>query len=473
MAKPDLTRWRTIAEALRKLARGPIAPGELFPSTRDLGRTYGVHRHTVQLAFDALVAEGLAVAEPRRGYRALPPPPELARIADARATPATFHAFRIVAPPLSLTEPPVPVTHPLHAATPDPSLLPMNEIRAAYAHVIAREGARALDRIEERGHDRLHGELARYLRRARGFSPRSMILTAGSQEAIALAAQTLLAPGDVVAVEAPGYVPAWDTFRAVGAEVVPIPVDAQGLRVDALAGLIRRRRVRLVYVTPTHHYPTTVTMSAFRRRALLALTLAHGVPILEDDYDHEYHFRGEPQPPLAASPSAPHVVYAATLSKLVAPGLRVGILAANEALVAAAASRRRLGARGGDGITQAALAEWIADGGFERHVRRARRVYAARRDAALATLDYHAKRAPLRFTAPDGGLAIWTTWPEHDTLALAERALARGVAVVPEALLRPDRSLAHGMRLAFARPSPAVFAEGVAILVRLVRTKSS
>ncbi len=458
-------RWSAVADALRRLvASGAVAPGELFPSTRELGDRWDVHRHTVQLAFDALVAEGLVVAEPRRGYRALAPAPELAAMGEADPARVRSHAFRLVFEPPPAVVPESEITHPLHTATPDPALLPLGELRAAWAHVLARSGARLLDRIEERGHPRLLAELSRYLRRARGLRPERMLVTGGSQEALALAAQVLLAPGDVVAVEEPGYVPAWDSFRATGAEVVPLPVDGEGLRVDALAALSRRRRVRLVYVTPTHQYPTTVTMSAFRRRALLALTLERGIAVLEDDYDHEYHFRGAPQPPLAASSDAPHVVYVATLSKLVAPGLRVGVLAASEPLIAAAAARRRIGARAGDGPTQAALAEWIESGGFERHVRRARRVYAERRDAAIAALERAARSGRLRFHPADGGLALWTEWPGLDTAALARRALARGVAVLPEVLCRM-RGSGAGLRLAFSRPSPRVFAEGISILV--------
>lgn len=463
------TRWRPIAEALRQaLASGALPPGELLPSTRDLAATYGAHRQTVMVALDALCAEGWLRAEARRGYRVLPPEPTLPRAERGRRATFRFRPARVASAAAFALE---GVRYPLHAATPDPRLLPHAELRAAYAHALARDPS-PLGDDDVWGNAALARELRGYLLRVRGLRADGMLLTHGSQEAIALVARTLLGPGDAVVVEEPGYAPAWEAFRAAGAEVLPVPVDARGLRVDELAALLRRRRVRLVYVTPNHQYPTTVTLAAPRRRALLECTLAAGVPVLEDDYDHEYHFRGVPQPALAASDHAPHVLYVASLSKLVAPGVRVGMLCGPRDLLEAAAAQRQTSVRAGDGVTQAALADWIAEGGFERHVRRAKRVYAERRDAALATLARAARRVPLLVSPPDGGLAIWCEWPAHDVLDLARRALARGVAVLPGPLAtaHPQAQPAgHGMRLAYGRVTPRDFAEGVAILVAEAR----
>jgi GntR family transcriptional regulator / MocR family aminotransferase len=434
-----------------------------LPSTRELASTFGVHRQTIMVALDALCAEGLLRAEPRRGYRVAAPEPGLPAARAAKGGRARY-GFRIVREPLPSPAALGDVMYPLHSATPDPALLPLRELRASYAHVLARHGTSALDATAGAGNPLLVRELLGYLRRARAVLFDRMLVTCGSQEGIALVARALLGPGDVVAVEDPGYFPAWQAFRAEGAEVVPVPVDARGLRVDVLERLLRRRRVRLVYLTPNHQYPTTVTLSAPRRRALLELTLAHGVPILEDDYDHEYHFRGEPQAPLAASASAPHVLYVASLSKLVAPGVRIGMLCGSGEVLDVLERHRQSTVRAGDGVTQAALADWIADGGFERHVRRAKRAYAERRDAALEALAHAATKVPLELTPPDGGLAVWTLWPRHETLELARRALGRGVAVLPG----PLASIAadsQGMRLAYGRVTPARFAEAVGILV--------
>jgi GntR family transcriptional regulator/MocR family aminotransferase len=457
---PGRVRWRAIAEALRAaLARGSFEPGQLLPSTRDLALSFGAHRHTVLVALDALAAEGLVAAEARVGYRVCAASPALHR---TQAASAPEYRFRVVRHCTSAPEV-GGVRYPLHAATPDPALLPLRELRACYAHVLGKHAARTLEALDERGLPALRSELSKYLRRARGVAPEALLLTSGSQDAIALVAHTLLGPGDAVAVEDPGYCRAWDAFRDAGAELLPVRVDAHGLDVEALARLCRRRRVRLLYITPNHQFPTTVTLSASRRAALLELTLQHDVAILEDDYDHEYHFRGEPQAPLFASAGAPHVAYVATLSKLVAPAVRVGLIAGSEPLIRELAARRSLGARGGDGVTQAALAEWIGEGGFERHLRRARRAYSERRDAALRAVADVSEGLVVEHTAPDGGLALWTRWPELDVLALARRALTRGVAVLPEPLMSTSGG-GHGIRLAYGRVEPQAFAAGVSIL---------
>ncbi len=461
------SRWAPVAESLRQaLASGTRQPGELLPSTRELARSFGVHRQTIMVALGALCAEGVLVAEPRRGYRVAPPEPGLAA-PRAAARSRVFH-FRVPGATDELPALPADMRYPLHAATADPALLPMAELRSAYAHVLARHGAGALEHDSEWGHAGLRRELMGYLRRARALQPESLLVSNGSQEAIALAAQALLSPGDAVAVEDPGYFPAWQAFRACGAVLLPVPVDEQGLRVDALARLLERRRVRLLYLTPQHQFPTTVLLSTPRRQALLELTLAHGVPILEDDYHHEYHFRGPPVPPLAASSTAPHVLYVASLSKLVAPGVRAGMVCGSAELLGSLAARRRIGSRSGDGVTQAALAEWIASGGFERHVRRARRAYAERRSAALQLLQSAAAEHQLELTPPAGGLALWTRWPGYDVTELARRALARGVAVLPGTLASTSGQ-SEGIRIAFGRVTPERFATGLRLLLAEAR----
>jgi GntR family transcriptional regulator/MocR family aminotransferase len=460
------TRWLGVAAALRQgIESGRFVPDEALPSTRELARSFDVHRHTALLALDALTAEGLLRSEPRRGFYVCAPVAQLAR-SQAKVRAARFPGFRLVrggADAGFYAAPTVAIA--LHAAVPDAALLPMSELRAAYAHVLAKRGRAALAGVDERGLPGLRRELARYVRRARGFVPRALLVTHGSQEAIALAAQVLVRPGDTVLVEDPGYPNAARVFREMGAEVVPLPVDAQGLRVDALAKCLAQRTVRLLYTTPNHHYPTTVTLAAPRRAALLQLTRAHAVPVLEDDYDHEYHYRGVPQPPLAAAGDAPHVVYVGTLSKLVAPGIRVGFACGDPQLIDAMVRVRSLVTRSNDGVTQAALADWMSDGGLDRHLRRARRTYALRRDAAVAALARAAQEVSLEYTAPDGGLAIWTVWPEHDVLALATRAAAHGVSVLPEPLTRAQPQ-GHGMRLAFGAVTPAQFEQGLAVLLR-------
>jgi GntR family transcriptional regulator/MocR family aminotransferase len=446
------TRWTAVATSLRHgISSGKLASGDWLPPMRELASTFGVHRHTVQLAVDVLVAEGLLETSERRGVRVTTTELPRPRAGSTRGAARAFPGFRLGEKQGGRSGdglPTVPTNAiALHAGTPDPSLLPLAELRSAYTQVLREARAAALAMVDPRG-----------------LVVDDVLITQGSQDAIALVAQVLLEPGDAVVVEDPGYLPAVNAFRTLGAEIVPVPVDAHGIRVELLENALAKRRIRLLYVTPNHQFPTTATLPSPRRAQLLALADRYGVPILEDDYDHEYHYRGTPQAPLAAWNGASHVLYVGTLSKLVAPGVRVGFAAGDERVLHAMTKRREISARGNDGITQAALAAWMREGGFERHVRRARRVYSARRDAAVEVLARAAAKVAFEHSPPDGGLAIWTRWPRHDVVALARRALVRGVAVLPEPPLRVSPA-GHGIRLAFGGVSETQFAKGLQRLV--------
>lgn len=464
-------RHPTIAASLRAaIAAGQMVPGERLPSSRDLAVHFAVHRHTVAEALESLVAEGWIESSPRRAFSVrfdLPRPDALSLYrAGNGAAPLRWRFVRDGSP---LGSPdPTTVRFPLHSATPDPRLLPRDELRAAYGSVLRSRRLDVFDMGDERGLPRLVAALGAFLRRTRGLGGREILLTHGSQEALALVAQAMLGKGDAVAVDDPGYPPAWAAFRAAGARVVPIAVDKDGLDVDALGRALQRRSIRLLYLTPSRHYPTTVSLSAPRRMALLEMTRRARIAVLEDDYDHEHHFRASPPVPLAVD--APHVIYVSTLSKAIAPGIRIGFVAAAEDVIARLVRLRRIGTRGNDGMTQAAVAAWIEDGGFERHLRRARQTYRERRDAAFAALEQGRDRGcAVECALPDGGLSLWTTWAKLDTGQLALRARDRGVLFVPEHLLRVRRGettrRAHGARIAFSRATPEEIRTAIGIVI--------
>src|SRR5207244_1344963 len=158
--------------------------------------------------------------------------------------------------------------------------------------------------------------------------------------ALDLAARALIRPGDAVAVEAYGYRPAWEALRLAGAELIPLPVDDHGMRIDALRALVSARRVRAVYVTPHHQYPTTALLAPGRRIELLEIARTERIAVLEDDYDHEFHYEGRPVLPLASADPGGVVVYIGTLSKLLAPGLRLGFAVAPRAMIERMAALR-------------------------------------------------------------------------------------------------------------------------------------
>jgi GntR family transcriptional regulator/MocR family aminotransferase len=323
-----------------------------------------------------------------------------------------------------------PGTLNLSSGAPDVRLVPARAIGRAYRRVLARRGADLLAYGDPEGHPALRAALASMLASTRGLavSADDVLVTRGSQMALTLTARALLRPGDVVAVEQFGYRPAWEAFRAAGATVVPVPIDRDGVDVEALKKLASRTTLRALYVTPHHQYPTTVTLKAARRLALLALARARRIAIIEDDYDHEFHYDGRPVLPLASADRTGLVVYIGTLSKILAPGLRVGYIAAPAPVLRSVAAIRSLLDIQGDLATEAAVASLIEDGELQRHIARVRRVYDTRR-AILADSLRRVFGDSIEFTLAPGGMALWVRLlMSVDVEAWARRSVQHGVS---------------------------------------------
>jgi GntR family transcriptional regulator/MocR family aminotransferase len=444
---------RAISDDVR---RGRLKPGQELPSSRSLAATLAVHRNTVLAAYQELTAEGWIHSEPTRGTFVSRQLPEMrpARAAAAEA-PAPLTAgfdLRRGGEPLLVGSLPKGVLS-LSGGIPDRRLAPAVALARAYRRALRGRGGHALlDYGDAMGHGRLRAALRSMLAATRGVraGEDSLMVTRGSQHALDLVARTLIAPGDVVAVEALGYPPAWQALRAAGARLVPLAVDEGGLRSDALAQLVARERVRAVYVTPHHQYPTTVTLTAGRRLELLELARAQRIAVIEDDYDHEFHFAGRPVLPLAAADSAGVVVYIGTLSKILAPGLRIGYLVAPPPVIERLVAQRAYSDRQGDLAVECAVAELLEEGEVARHARRARRIYAARRDLLVERLRTHLGTA-LEFSLPPGGIALWArVAPSIDADAWAARALAHGVGFYSARRFALDGRPRPFIRLGFA-----------------------
>ena len=408
----------TIAEDIR---RGRLKPGESLPGSRELAECLGVNRNTVVAGYDELLAEGLVSTRVGGGTF-------VANLAPAPASPSlasdtpTFALAPIVhaCPPSNA---PAPGTLMMAHSVPDVRLFPARPLARAFRRAIEHRGRALLTSNDPCGHARLRAELATMLARTRGIAttPENIMVTRSIEQGIDLVARTLLAPGDVVAVESFGYPPAWSVLKLAGARLVPLPLDADGLDVDALEALLAREHVRAVFLTPHHQFPTTSVMSQERRARLARLALAHGFAIIEDDYDHEFHYAGKPVLPLAAGSGRANVVYVGSLSNLLAPGISTGFVVAPSMVFERLAGLRAASDARGDAAVECAIAELFEDGELLRHVRRMRRTYATRRDALAASLVRHLGSA-LDFRIPDGGMAIWTEVDRGIDLAAWVRA---------------------------------------------------
>jgi len=434
------------------ITRGRLKPGDPLPGTRELARLASVSRVTVLTAYEELAAQGWIVVERGRGARVsavMPDASGSSRPAIVRGIPSAIY---------SVPDPPAierwPDPRPgmlLLNSWPDTRLIRTEPLAQAFRQVLRKSARRVLAYGDPAGHPGLRSAVANMLATARGLPVRGddIVITRGSQMALTLIARSALGPGKTIAVEALGYPHAWESFRQAGLQLVPIPVDEEGLHVATLEQRLARQRIDAVYVTPHHQFPTTVTLSTARRARLLDLARRRRMLIIEDDYDDAFHYEGPAVMPLASLDAAGVVLYLGTFSKVFAPGLRIGFV------VAPSDVRRRLIAHRqfldihGDLAIEQMLAVLLADGEVQRHIRRVKRIYRTRRDL-FADLLARQSRGRIDFTTPSGGVALWVRLVSGSAERWAEQSAARGVRFFTARTFALDQRPRPYARLGFA-----------------------
>ena len=379
---------RQLYQALReRILDGRLQRRTRLPASRDLANLLGISRNTVTRAFDQLYAEGYIegrigagtyVAELSGATRPTPVPSAQAQLSGSTQSAALqLLQNHHLNPPLS--GPP----RAFRVGVPAFDLFPFETWARLSARFWRKPSPARLGYGDPAGDLQLRELIAAYLRNSRGLhcDPAQIVVTNGAQQAISLCAQLLVTPGARVAVENPGYRAAGPALAIAGAQLGGVAVDGEGLNSAALE---RIEECRLVYVTPSHQYPTGVTLSLARRLQLLEWAERTDGLIIEDDYDGEYRYSGTPLAPLAALDRQGRVLYVGTFCKIAFPALRLGYLVLPPALAEAFARRRALDMRHSEIGTQAVMAEFIAAGHFQRHIRRMRGAARSRRDALLA-----------------------------------------------------------------------------------------
>jgi GntR family transcriptional regulator/MocR family aminotransferase len=422
-----------------EIRAGRLPAGSALPGSRKLADHLGVNRKTVVQAYDELTAQGWLTSDVTRAtfvsadFPAMDQAPASGRgrTADFAAEPdfplgKRASGLTYVAPPAGMLT--------FDDGAPDTRLAPVEHLARAYRRGLL-EAVRG-DRLgygDPKGQIRLRRALATMLNLDRGLSctTDNICLVRGSQMGIYLAARVLVRPGDTVVMEALSYPPAREAFLAAGAEIATVEVDSHGLKVDQLERLCRRKRVRAVYVTPHHHFPTTVSLRPERRLYLGILAEQFGFAVIEDDYDHEFQFDHRPMLPLASADRGRKVIYIGSMSKLLTPSLRVGYMHASTSVIERAAAEIMTIDRQGDPATEAAVAELMESGAIKRHTRHVLRRYAERR-ARLADLLRDRFGEAIDFTLSAGGLAIWAGFrPPLDMAAFAAAGRRMNVGITP------------------------------------------
>lgn len=460
-------------QIIDEIQRGRLPPSTAMPGTRELAKSINVNRKTVVLAYDELIAQGWLTTEHRRGTFVSSNLPNFAtpttqpdkRVQSFQPAKVTPYVEKLI----SESETSLSNIVDFNDGIPDTRLIPFKMISMAFRHALLTSSrANKLGYDSPKGMLALRNSIAVMLNMERGLNVEvdNICIVRGSQMGIFLAARLLSKPNDYIVVENLSYPPAREAFKSCGANVLGVALDEHGINVDDLKKLCEKYRIRAVYVTPHHQFPTTVMMTAERRLKLLMLAEQYDFAIVEDDYDHEFHFSHHPVFPLASSNHNERVIYVGSLSKVLAPGLRVGYLVASKAFINQCAAEVLLIDRQGNSVTELAVAELMDSGEIKRHIRRTLKIYEERRNVLTQLLQNELGQY-VSFDSPNGGLAIWLRLNEGiEVNALVKKALHEKVRILPAPMFSELPIDINAIRLGFGSLNAAELATGIQRLKR-------
>jgi DNA-binding transcriptional MocR family regulator len=474
--------YRQIAEGIQAALRdGRLAAGQQLPPTRDLAKQLGVNRNTVIAAYDLLVELGAATGHTGRGTFLVGPngrssqsrngashsdDPWLGAFARAVQGPGVGNLLTIYR---------VATSHEgisLAGGYPAGELMPVEEFARAMEKTLRERGPEVLSYGPTAGYGPLRETIAAEMtRKGTPCDAASILVTNGSQQALELTFRAFVDPGDAVVVEDPTYTGAISAFAALGARLVGVPLDDEGLRPDLLEHALERHRPRLLYVQPTFHNPTARVMGEARRRDILAVAARHRCVIVEDDWAGDLRFEGRDLPTLHALDGGKRVLYLSTFSKKLLPGLRIGWVAAPEPVFERLLALKQIEDCGTSPLVQAALHAFIADGSQDEHLVRVRSAYLSRSKAMDEAIRIHFPHGALH-TRASGGLFSWVALPETvDGDELFAAARERGVLIGRGSLFHVGGGGRNTLRLTFSSASEEQIRAGIEVLGELLRQR--
>jgi GntR family transcriptional regulator / MocR family aminotransferase len=457
--KANKAVYLQIADAIiNAIKSGKLQSGDPLPGSRKFAAQLKLNRNTVIDALNVLMAEGWLNSKERSGTFVEEHLPVFKKATTViQSLP---EAKAMIKPDIVFND-----------GVPDTRIAPIPQLAGAYRQIFNRKGRwQMMGYSDGAGDIDFRSAIVQMLNYKRGMhlTTDEIFVTRGSQMAMYLTAHCLLNSGDLIAIENPGYKPAWQAFENAGAQLLPISVDNEGMVIGELKAYLENgESIKAIYITPHHQFPTTVTLSLSRRLELVILSNKYGFTIIEDDYDHEFHFGQRPILPVSSIEGANNFVYIGTMSKIVSPALRIGYLASSPHFISKVAGLRKIIDTQGDNMMEQAVLQLINDGHIKRHLRRATLIYKNKRDVFEAMIRKYLGNK-VEFQKPEGGLAFWLV-PQKttDLKKLAKALLEKGVQILP-----PDSfsfgEPVNGLRLGYASLSEQQLEEGIKKIAQLL-----
>ncbi len=440
-------------EIIKSIKSGQLKAGITLPGTRQLAAGLNVNRNTVIQALDILIAEGWLISEERKRVYVSDKLLITMPVKKKEIQQETAEIFRR---DLIFFD----------DGLPDTACTPMAELARSYRRIFSKKAHwQIMNLAGELGDDKFRDTISNMLNQNRGMKTSfpEICITRGSQMALFLTAHCLLEKGEIVLVENPGFKPAWEAFKHAGATLIPMPVDNEGIDVDRLECFVSKKMVKAVYVTPHHQYPTTVTLSLSRRLKLIELSNKYNFTIIEDDYDNEFHFNQRPVMPLSAHENINNYVYIGTLSKLIAPAIRIGYAVSSPGFISEIGKLRKIVDLQGDTIMEQSILDLIITGDIRKHQKRMLSYYEKKRDFFDSLLQSYLK-GKVVYRKPNGGLAFWLRpVGEVDLFRLKEDVNSKLVSFyTPERFSHNNKIM--GIRLGYASLSETDLEKGIKVL---------
>jgi GntR family transcriptional regulator/MocR family aminotransferase len=444
---------------IHNIRRGILRSGLKLPGARELAKILKIHRKTLQTAYDELMAQGWVEIIPRKGTFIVRDLPEIKPSKIPFSQRLSGYPERTAFSIDTNKIPDFPASNMQYSkelilddGLPDIRLAPTELLMKEYRGLSKLTAFKKYYRYGgPKGAAYLLETLSVYLNETRGLaiSENNILITKGAQMGIYLAAKLLLKPGDNVIVGEPGYFAAVITFRQADAAINRVPIDEHGIDVDQIEKLCNKKKIKLLYVIPHHHYPTTVTLIPERRMRLLELAAHYKFAIIEDDYDYDFHYNSSPVLPIASLDQHGNTIYIGTLTKTFVPAIRIGFVIAPENYINAVSNLRRAIDWQGDSMMEVAMAQLYKNGTIERHIKKAVKLYRERRDYFCTQLKNKIGEH-IFFNIPDGGMAVWAKFKGIDLKLVAGRAAGKGLIMNNGTLYNSINKDYNATRLGFA-----------------------